>query len=167
MKDQYDLTCERLREILSYDPDTGIFTWKVAVSKVKAGAVAGCNDGQGYLRIKIDGRNYKSHRLAWLYMTGEWPKEQVDHVNGSRGDNRFENLREAAHAENLWNSGKRVDNTSGFKGVFFDTQARKWRALIGIKGKQKSLGRFTSPEAAHAAYVAAAKKYFGEFARAD
>lgn len=149
------LTLDKLKERLDYDPDTGIFMWLVQRGRVKIGAVAGYGDGDGYLQIKIDGKHCRAHRLAWLYMTGEWPKAGVDHVNGIRDDNRFCNLREATCAENLQNAGLLHRNTSGFIGVDLDQRRNKWRAKISADGRRKYLGYFTSPEAAYAAYLEA------------
>jgi citrate synthase len=91
-----DLTAEELRRVLHYDPDTGIFTWKVTLSnRNPAGKKAGCIDHYGYIMMSIHGKRYKAHRLAWLYMTGAWPTNQIDHKFNNRSDNRFSELREA------------------------------------------------------------------------
>lgn len=149
-----ELTAERLREVLDYDPDTGVFTRKVRTGNVKIGDVAGSFNGKGYIRIGIDGRLHRAHRLAWLYVTGEWPKDQIDHINGDRGDNRLANLREVNNAENQHNLRKaRADNTTGFLGV--SPRYGKFRAYIMVDGKNKHLGCFPTPEAAHAAYLEA------------
>ncbi len=132
-----------------------------------AGAVAGRynTDGDGYRQIGINRRLYKKHRLAWLYMTGAWPRHEIDHINGDRGDNRFCNLREATASENRRNMRKRVNNTSGYKGVSLDAERGLWRARITVDGKDKLLGRFRSPERARIAYIFAAWDHFGDFAR--
>ena len=101
-----ELTAERLREVLAYDPDTGVFTWKARTSpfsRVNVGDVAGNLRRDGYIEICVDGRKHQSHRLAWLYVYGEWPADQIDHINGIRTDNRIANLREANNAENHHN----------------------------------------------------------------
>ena len=160
-----NLTCEELRRVLDYDPETGIFTWKEPRSNsVMIGQKAGSKNNQGYLSIEIGRTAYKSHRLAWFYVTGEWPAHQIDHINGVRDDNRFVNLRLATHAENSCNRRLYKNNSSGLKGVSFDSRNKKWKAQIRINNDLKYLGLFTSPEAAHTAYRTAARKYHGEFA---
>ena len=161
------ITSERLREVLKYDPETGSFTRKIDIGRWKTGSRAGTNgNSDGYCQIMIDGRLYQAHRLAWLYMTGECPKAEIDHINCDRADNRIVNLRQADRFGNTRNTKKRNDNTSGFKGVQWHA-CGKWRAMIGVNGKKKHLGLFKTKEAAFEAYVAAAKKYHGEFARAE
>jgi len=160
------VTVERIREVLSFEPLTGVFSWKVAPTRsVKVGDVAGNRNARGYIAIKIDRRLYMAHRLAWLYVTGEWPVAGVDHVNGSKTDNRFENLRQATHSENMRNRGAQKNNACGYKGVYFTKKDKRWVANIWLHGKKKYLGEFSTPEDAHAAYCAAAEKYHGEFAR--
>jgi len=134
-------------------------------NSVKAGDVAGRGSGGGYRQISVDNRLYLAHRLAWLYMTGEWPEVQIDHVNMDRADNRFVNLRQATRSENKGNMRAQANNASGLKGVYWHKRAGKWCAQINTNGTRRHLGCFDSPEAAHAAYIASAKKHFGEFAR--
>ena len=114
-----DLTAERLREVLDYGPDTGVFTWKIRTnSRVKVGDVAGALRPDGYIQISIDGRLHRAHRLAWLYVTGESPPDQIDHINGVRDDNRIANLRLATSAENKQNLRRaKSRNKTGFLGV--------------------------------------------------
>lgn len=149
------LTAARLRELLSYDPTTGLFKWRVnRRGGCKAGSVAGVNDGRGYIKTTIDGRPCRAHRLAWLYVYGEWPAHQIDHINGVRSDNRLANLREATNAQNLQNQRKaNSKNKCGLLGVgpFGD----KWRAQISYYGTTKHLGLFETPELAHAVYLEA------------
>ncbi|MBX3579886.1 MAG: HNH endonuclease [Rhizobiaceae bacterium] len=161
------LTAERLRELLSYDPTTGVFVWRVRRGPIAAGSVAGTPDGIGYIQIRIDRKHYRAQRLAWLYVTGEMPPHQVDHVNGERSDNRWANLRKATNAQNSANQRLKRCNTSGFKGVCWHAGGRAWMARIRANGKSHYLGLFGSREAAHAAYVAAADKLHGEFARTE
>lgn len=150
------LTQSRLKELLNYDPDTGVFAWLVKPSKrVNVGAIAGCLSIYGYRQIQIGGEQYFAHRLAWLYMTGDWPKHQLDHRNGLRDDNRWDNLREATNAENGQNLAIFSNNTSGFMGVSWDHKRQKWQASLMTNGHHKHLGRFDTPEAASAAYLAA------------
>ena len=161
------LTQERLKEILHYNPETGVFTNRINRGHVKAGAIAGGFDWEGYLKIKIDGRQYKSHRLAWLYIYGEMPPEHIDHVNGVCTDNRIANLRLATNAENQRNRGAPKNSTTGVKGVSWCPRDRRYRARINVYGKRKHLGLFDTVEDGAAAYAEAAKRYHGEFARAE
>ena len=154
------LTAERLRELLHYDPETGVFTWRVANGRrVQVGTDAGYIDHQGYRRIRIDYALYRGHRLAWLHVHGEWPVDQIDHVNGARDDNRIANLRECTCAENQQNRSVHVVNTSGYPGVSRHKQSGKWVAHISLHSRRKYLGIFTSPEAAAEAYRIAKAKY--------
>ncbi len=161
------ITTERLREVLAYDPDTGVFTWRVARGRQSAGAVAGSLNGSGYLLIRIDRRSYPAHRLAFVYMTGAWPENEIDHMNLDRADNRFENLREATHSQNMANGRRRSNNTSGLKGAHWRKRNRRWQAQIRVAGRKKHLGYFDTPEEANAAYREAATQHFGKFARAS
>lgn len=148
----------RLKELLHYDPDTGVFTWKIATSnRVKPGNIAGSKGPDGYIRIMVDSRLYLAHRLAWVYLYGVWPDKELDHINGKRSDNWRSNLREATRAENRQNSIVRPDNTVGFLGVSPDRS--KYRAQIGVDGAIIKLGRFDTPEQAHQAYLAAKAKF--------
>jgi hypothetical protein len=161
------LTAERVRELLAYDPETGKFRWKVSHGYAYKGTLAGCVYANGYIIIGVDDTRHTGHRLAWLYMTGEWPPDQIDHVNGNRNDNCFSNLRLATRVENSRNRKIASNNRSGIKGVCWVTQKRKWRAQIMINKHTITLGDFTNIEDAAAAYEAAANKYFGEFARPE
>ena len=160
------LTQEVLKEWLTYDPLTGDFRWaKSRVNgKVKIGRKAGCLHPDGYVKIRLLNKICKCSRLAILYMTGELP-EVVDHQNLNRADDRWENLRVATRSQNQHNRSIQINNKSGFKGVFWNKQARKFQAKIGFDGKQKHLGFFIRPEDAHQAYARAAKTFHGEFAR--
>lgn len=161
------VTAERLREVLHYDPETGAFTWLVSLGRVRAGAVAGEITRQGYRLIQIDGQRYPAHRLAWFYMTGAWPADEVDHRNTVPGDDRWANLREATSAQNSWNTPKRRNNTSGVKGVTRHPKSGKWHARIRVNNGRVHLGYFTDINEAAAAYAAASKKFHGEFARTE
>ena len=159
------LTAEELREQLDYDPETGVFTRRVSNNRAyKIGDVAGSYDADGYRTIKIQQRSYKAHRLAWMYVYGVWPLAQIDHINGARDDNRIANLREATCSENNRNS-KKYLNKRYAKGV--DVNHGRFRARIWVRGKRIHLGYYNTEEEAHAAYVAAAEKEFGAFARAE
>jgi hypothetical protein len=149
------LTQSRLKELLHYDPETGLFTWLVSTSNcVKVGDVAG-SVSHGYRIIKIDGKKYGAHRLAFLYITGNLPENDTDHINGIRDDNRWCNLREATRAENMQNKAPYKAGTSKYPGVYWHKQRQKWVAQITINGKQKHIGLFETEEEAYSAYCAA------------
>ena len=157
------LTAEYLRSVLHYDQETGIFTWKVSTSNsVKVGDVAGSPNGHGYQLIQLQSRKHKAHRLAWLYIHGSWPKDQLDHVNRIRTDNRIANLREVTHKQNGQNRSKRSDNTSGHTGIYWLKQSSKWRAQIKHNQKQIHLGLFATIEEALSARKAAEKLYWSD-----
>jgi hypothetical protein len=159
------LTVERLQEVLSYDPSTGVFTWLIATARrIQVGDIAGSVMTNGYRTIRIDSDPYLAHRLAFFYMIGRWPIE-CDHKNLLHDDNRWNNLREATHSQNLANQRIHTKSSSGFKGVSWFERDRKWRAQIKINYKDHHLGYFDTAESAHAAYVAAASAAFNEFAR--
>ncbi len=153
------ITPERLRELLSYDPDTGVFTWKVNKGREKQGNVAGCKSSHGYITIRIDSKIGYAHRIAWMYVHGKLPEYQIDHINGVRDDNRLVNLRDTTQAVNAQNLLRaRSDNQIGVLGVCLDNDSKKFRANITISGKAKSLGSFNSAEEAHQAYLSAKRK---------
>lgn len=165
---QHELTAERAREQLDYDPETGIAIRRMATSKrVKVGDVIASPDRHGYLRVAIDGRRYRLHRVIWLMAYGAWPAGQVDHINGKRTDNRLANLREASREDNCHNSKLLSTNTSGKKGVTFHKPSGKWQARISVDGKRRSLGAFDRKEDAADAYDRAALDLHGAFARTN
>jgi hypothetical protein len=149
------LTQERLKDLLNYDPETGVFAWRErSKNRVKAGETAGSLQSKGYLQIRIDGRQYLAHRLVWLWMTGEWPTHYIDHVDGNNLNNRFANLRDVTNSVNQQNQRRASkDSKTGFLGV--RQHHGKFQARIYLDGKVTHLGRFTAPEQAYAAYVAA------------
>ena len=158
-----ELSATRLRAVLKYDPESGLFIRKIALSRnVRVGSVAGCPDKEGYIVMNVDRRTYKAHRLAWLYQTGTWPDGKIDHINGHKDDNRFSNLRVVNDSQNGQNRKAPANNTTGFKGVCL--HQGRWQAQIVVRGKKLYLGMFSTPEAAYAAYVAAAKEHHGEYA---
>jgi hypothetical protein len=159
------LTQSRLKEVLSYDPEAGEFRWLVCTSnRAPAGSLAGSvSSALGYRLIGVDGVRYFAHRLAWLYMTGSFPAEQIDHANADRSDNRWANLRAASKADNMRNIGMRSDNGSGHTGVGWHAQTGKWRAYIAQDGRTIHLGLFDTKDAALAARNEAAAKAYGEF----
>lgn len=155
------VSAERLRELLTYDPDTGLFVWnprprsdfKTEASfrcwhTMHCGAVAGFIDVQGYNIIGIDRQPRRAHRLAWLYCFGRLPEQNIDHINGDRSDNRITNLRDVSYAENSRNAARPVINTSGVHGVFWHRRDRRWTATIGVDGVKVNLGNFPTIEAA-------------------
>lgn len=148
---------EIIKRRLAYNPETGVISWKDKSRKVAPGQVAGGVDVHGYIQIAICGRVLKGHRIAWLLVTGDWPKEDIDHINGVRSDNRWGNLRAVTNAINCQNKRAPLpSNKSGFLGVSWNRGA--WRATIQIDGKQKSLGRFSDPRIAHEAYLSAKRE---------
>lgn len=137
------LTQKRLKELLHYDPETGIFTWRKYRSyNAPTGSVAGTHNSNGYIVICIDRSREFAHRLVWLYMHGYIPECTIDHINRDRLDNRLENLREATRQCNARNIGLQQNNTSGIKGVTWDKSRIKWVAFIKVSGKHIPLGRY-------------------------
>jgi hypothetical protein len=161
------LTIERLKEVLHYNPDTGIFVWKIRrAHHVKAGDVAGHIDPVSkYVTIRIDNILYRANILAYFYMKGVFPSRDIDHRDTNRSNNTWLNLRPATRSQNMANCPVRKTNTSGYKGVSWHRQRNKWNAYITVDYKRKSLGYFDDIEKAKAAYGAAALEHFGEFAR--
>lgn len=156
----------RLLQLLHYDPDTGIFRWIVKpAQRVKIGDIAGSVDAGGYIVIEITGKNYKAHRLAWFYMTGEWPSCDVDHRDGVPSNNTWTNLREAAGSVNHVNTAIYKSNTSGVKGVSWHKVSGKWVASIGHNKRSIHLGCFDNMDDAIRARYEAEKLYHGEHSR--
>lgn len=146
-----ELTQERLRELLDYRPETGVFTWR---GKAKVGIPVGRIQTDGYSQIRVDGKLYLAHRLAWLYVHGEWPTSEIDHIDRDRVNNRIANLRDVDRAINATN--RRAFGSSGFKGVTSMKKGSRFFARISrIDGSVSYLGVFDSAEAAHEAYKAA------------
>ncbi len=146
------LSIARLKEVLAYDPETGLFVW---LSGGRAGRQAGTVNADGYVQIKIDGRFFYAHRLALFYTKGTEPVNEVDHRNGARSDNRLLNLRDATrvfNSENVQRAHK--DSRSGLLGVSWSAGKNRWYSRIRAKGRTVFLGYFKDPELAHAAYVA-------------
>lgn len=124
------VTAEELRAVLSYEAETGQFIRLQATLRSPAGSIAGTPHGEGYSVIRVNGRLYLAHRLAWLWMTGEWPTE-IDHRDRNRSNNRWANLREVTRTQNNYNAGRRSDNTSGFRGVYRNRgRGKPWRARV-------------------------------------
>lgn len=155
-----------LHRAFTYDPSSGILRWKIKPRpNTDAGDEAGCLGGRGYRQVVLDGEKFLVHRVAWAMSHGSWPKDQIDHINMIRDDNRIANLREADSSENRLNSRAQRNNSHGSKGVAWDAQKQQWIARIMIRGKRIKLGRFLTREDAGSAYAMAAEKYAGEFAR--
>lgn len=158
------LTHARLLELLHYDPDTGYFTWTIDRRKIKAGSLAGRTHKAGYRVITVENVRQYAHRLAWLYMTGEWPTDQIDHKNTDKSDNHWSNLRAADGSENLWNvRGGR--GMSGIKGVQWHKKTGAWRARCVMRGTEFTLGYFQDPELAELVIMEFRESNQGEFAR--
>ena len=159
------VTQQRLKELIHYDPETGVFRWRIKpCDRIAAGAIASnISKTHGYVRIGIDCRRYQAHRLAWLYMTGSCPTESIDHKNGNRTDNRFANLRAATATINNQNQRRaRSDSKIGMLGVSPNPggpPGRKFAAFIRYEGRVRNLGNFATATEAHEAYVAAKRKH--------
>ena len=161
-----------VRRALDYDPETGILFWRhrddvlPRVNKRFAGKPAGCPDGQyGYISVRLYDRLYQAHRLIWVIVTGAWPKEVLDHIDGNPANNAWTNLRPATRAEN--NRNKVTIRKGRMKGAHYDGRIGRWYTQIMLGKKNHVLGPFDTEEQAHRAYVEAAKRLHGEFARHD
>lgn len=159
-----------IKDNFRYDPETGYLWWtKQNGGGRSLGRPAGSLHCTGYIVIgrKVDGvvKNYLAHRLAWFIYHGMWPKDQIDHINNIRSDNRIVNLREATNSENQANRKIREGGASKYKGVSWHKGAKKWQALIEVNRKQTYLGQYDLEEEAALAYNKAALEYFGEFAK--
>ncbi|MCK4830546.1 HNH endonuclease [bacterium] len=150
---------ERLKEMFNYNPETGLFMRLIGVKGGRKGAISGFLQTNGYLQVRIDGRAYLSHRLACLYMTGRWPKNQMDHINHIRTDNRWSNLREATQQENLKNKSMQKNNKSGVNGVHWRKSNNKWRSKIIVNRKELYLGEYDNFDDAAAVRKEAEIKY--------
>jgi hypothetical protein len=149
------LTQELLKTRLFYDAETGLFTWACNYGKARSGSVAGYvaeANTTCYLKIGLLGKEYKAHRLAFFWMTGEWPTSQVDHINRNSLDNRWSNLRDATPNVNLCNTRLFKHNTSGYRGVSFNRACNRWQAHFKWQHKSHYLGLFATPEEAACAY---------------
>lgn len=155
-----NITVEELRKALDYNPNTGEFRWKKRdgirkeTNTLYANKIAGGNTAtHGYIEIGINNRRYLAHRLAWLYINGEWPICQIDHINMIRTDNRIVNLRLANHSENKWNCTKNKRNSSGYKGIRLHKHSGLWQARITRNRKEISIGYYKTIEEAATAYA--------------
>lgn len=158
---------EYIKNILNYNPETGIWIWIFPRPKIRIYDVAGGMTNDGYIKIKIDGKKYFAHRLAHLYMNGCWPEFEVDHKDLNKANNKWDNIREATRVQNFGNQPKYLNNKSGIKGVCWDKAAKKWLSQIQVNNKKIKLGRFENINDAAEAYRQAASLYFKEFARTE
>jgi hypothetical protein len=156
-----------IKDRIEYNPETGILSWKPGAGRkyYRGGPIAGNADKDGYIKVCVLQKHYRAHRLAWFLHYGQWPEGEIDHINGDVKDNSIKNLRIASRSQNAANGRRPKTNTSGFKGVTRVTSGSQylWRAQIGINGKMKVLGWFSTPEEASACYQVAAKEAFGDF----
>lgn len=152
------ITQQELQDLLDYNPATGEFRWKIQRGRaIKAGDAAGCiQKSTGYWQISSSGKTYQAHRLAWLYVYGQWPKGMVDHIDGKKTNNAIANLRDVSHRQNQQN--RHYHRNGKLVGAGWDKKNMRWQSHIYIDGKQRSLGRFDSELAAHHAYLRALLK---------
>lgn len=160
-----NLNLQDLKNKINYDPNSGVLTWKISYGGVKVGDKIGTLHHSGYLICKLGGRQLLTHRLIWFYMTGEWPDFQIDHIDTNKTNNKWSNLRLAIHNENQRNKNLQVNNTSGYKGVYWYKIKQKWRAHIKVNGKTLTLGNFDNIIDAVKARDDAGKLYHKDFNR--
>ena len=154
------ITQKELKKLLHYDLDTGVFTKLTrAANHSNIGDKLKTITWAGYTSVCLSGRKYQAHRLAWLYVMGSWPKEQIDHINHIRSDNRWVNLREVNHQDNHKNISLQKNNRSGVNGVHYDKKTKKWRAYFHRNQRFIGLGRFTDKFEAICARLSANNKY--------
>ncbi|MGY6156645.1 HNH endonuclease [Paraburkholderia graminis] len=158
------LTQETLQSVLHYDPVTGVFTYLSGSRYKEPGQEAGYIKSQGYREIHVAGKNYYAHRLAFLYMTGAFPLQYVDHINGEKLDNRWCNLRNASHAENMCNRRVSKNNSTGYRGVYLNKDTQKYSAYVNVDGHRHQLGKFDTAQEAGEVAALARKKYHGAYA---
>lgn len=159
------LTQKILKELLNYNPETGIFSRNIPTKRARVGYEYKTVGNHGYIVINILNKTYTAHRLAWLYIYGEMPSSTLDHINGIRIDNRIANLRVVTPSQNIINTKLRSDNKSGSRGVSWCKDRNKWQAYINIDGKRKPLGRFENKEDAEKAYLEYSINNYGEYIR--
>lgn len=152
-------------ELFSYDAESGKLRYKINRKQCPAGTEAGSIHRTGYRMVSVDHCQYLVHRLIWFLVTDSWPKNQIDHINGNRADNRITNLREATNAQNMLNSTARKTSSSGIKNVYYQASHKKWRVRIRIDGKPKSFGLYTNQSDAEKVAIAARNQFHGQFAK--
>ena len=156
-------TIERLRELLNYDPETGILTWKVhRNNRAQAGSVAGSVNRYGYIELRVDYATLRSHRVAWAIHHGKWPNLMVDHIDGVKTNNQIKNLRDVTNSKNQQNRRVWSNKKTGLLGAIKNMKGCSFQARINLEGKYKYLGNYKTAEEAHAAYLAAKKIYHPE-----
>lgn len=158
-----NIDVEYLRENLRYNPKTGVWTWIKPRPKIRVGQRAGTVSPRGYRVVWFEGMGRRSGRLAWFYMTGKWPQQEIDHVNRRVDDDRWINLRESNRTGNNQNQKRRSDNTTGFTGVHWCNTWNKYVAQISVNGKRTKLGSYSTAVEARNAYITAARVHFGKF----
>lgn len=154
----------RLKQLLRYDPESGNFYRLATMGSQKKGSIAGTPHAKGYVDITVDGMRVLAHRLAWFYMTGEWPVSDIDHKDQDKTNNRWANLRPATRSQNMGNCGARSNSQSGIRGVRLFKRTGRWVASIRVSGNDVHLGYFATADEADAAYRSAALQHYGEFA---
>lgn len=159
------ITQKELKEIVEYNEDTGIFTWKVDKGRAKKGDIAGSPHNNGYKQIRINKKLHLEHRLAWIYVYGKPPKNDIDHINGVRTDNSIKNLRECTRHQNLCNRTVKVKSKSGIKNVCWHKQNQTWMVKIQVKGKHIHIGCFKDIELAELVAIEARIKYHGIYTK--
>lgn len=158
------ITQLELKERFNYNPETGIFIYKIYIARMRPGDIAGNANTNGHIQIEINYKPYLAHNLAWLYMTGEWPKGFViDHINRNYSDNKWSNLRKATNSQNQGNRKFHKLNKSGYRGVCYIKKKNLYQAQISIHNKKVWIGYFKTAELAYEAYLKVAKEHFGEF----
>lgn len=187
MADKSVPTPDQLRQMLTYDPETGSLFWKIRCPSMFSGTKGRSREhccanwnsryaeteafthlhSTGYKKGAVFNKKYNAHRVAWAIYYGVWPSLEIDHINGVRHDNRISNLREVRRWQNNANSKLRCDNTSGIKGVCLDRRTGKWLAQIGYEGRHKVIGAFSCKDDAAKAYADASERYHGEFRRSE
>ena len=155
----------RLKQLLRYIPETGQFVWIISRGTAGCGRVAGNIDKKGYRQIMIDGRSYFAHRLAWLYHYGTWPEKHIDHIDCDKDNNKISNIRLATNGQNRANA-RYLRNPGRLKGTYYQKPLGRWQAQIAHNKQSYYLGLFDTEAEAHAAYMEAAVRLHGEFARA-
>lgn len=159
-----DMNFECASAHLSYSAATGQLVWRGIQKFYLKGREAGAIEAGGYRVIKIKGRTFKAHRLAWLLHYGEWPSQRIDHIDGDKSNNRVNNLRLATQQQNMMNQRPKATNLNGYKGITYQKSHQSWLAQLTVAGKNLNLGRYKDPADAARAYDAKAKELFGEFA---
>ena len=161
-----EIPIQELKEIVHYDPETGIMKWaKLLNARAPIGKECGRTMTRGYRAFIVRRKTIYTHRAAWAYVNGSWPKNTIDHINGNKSDNRISNLREATSGENNRNSKTPKSNTSGVKGVSWNSKHQRWRARVGINKKDIHVGEFLTIQQAENAIIEMRKTLHGEFAR--